>query len=77
MVQQAVSSGIIQVEHLQPVNAVSAQSTLARQIVEAIRSVVGSGPVVLHEPIFAGKEWDYVKECLDTGWVFRDGRHRR
>ncbi len=30
-------------------------------------------PVPLHEPRFAGKEWDYVKECLDTGWVSSAG----
>lgn len=23
----------------------------------------------LHEPRFAGNEWAYVKECLDSGWV--------
>ena len=50
------------------------QSILASQINEAIRSVVGSGPVVLHEPVFAGNEWDYVKECLDTGWVSSVGK---
>jgi perosamine synthetase len=27
------------------------------------------GPVPLHEPLFEGNEWSYVKECLDTGWV--------
>lgn len=27
------------------------------------------GRVALHEPLFEGREWDYVKECLDTGWV--------
>ncbi|MFZ2959127.1 MAG: LegC family aminotransferase [Candidatus Ozemobacteraceae bacterium] len=26
-------------------------------------------PVTLHAPVFAGQEWAYVKECLDTGWV--------
>jgi perosamine synthetase len=25
--------------------------------------------ISLHEPRFAGNEWAYVKECLDTGWV--------
>ena len=23
----------------------------------------------LHEPVFGGREWDYVKDCLDTAWV--------
>lgn len=27
----------------------------------------------LHEPEFAGREWRYVKECLDTGWVSSAG----
>ncbi len=27
-----------------------------------------------HEPSFAGNEWKYVKECLDTGWVSTAGR---
>jgi perosamine synthetase len=31
--------------------------------------------VSLHEPQFAGNEWDYVKECLDTGWVSSVGKY--
>jgi perosamine synthetase len=31
-------------------------------------------PVSLHEPRFAGHEWDYVKQCLDSGWVSSSGR---
>lgn len=30
--------------------------------------------ISLHEPVFAGNEWAYVKECLDTGWVSSAGR---
>lgn len=38
---------------------------------DAVRSVLGrpSNTLALHEPEFAGREWDYVKECIDTGWV--------
>jgi perosamine synthetase len=32
-------------------------------------------PVALHEPLFNGNEWSYVKECLDTGWVSSAGQH--
>jgi perosamine synthetase len=41
-------------------------STLA-----AVRSVLGeaSHTIALHEPEFSGREWDYVKQCIDTGWV--------
>jgi perosamine synthetase len=47
------------------------------EIVAAVRSVVGPGekPVGLHEPKFAGNEWAYVKECLDTGWVSYNGAY--
>ena len=29
--------------------------------------------VCLHEPSFEGREWEYVKKCLDTGWVSTAG----
>jgi perosamine synthetase len=32
-------------------------------------------PVLLHQPSFCGKEWEYVKECLDTGWVSSAGKY--
>ena len=49
--------------------SVAVDSTLHSQIVEAVRSVVGPGPVALHEPRFAGNEWAYLKECLDSTFV--------
>jgi perosamine synthetase len=30
--------------------------------------------IALHEPSFTGNEWQYVKECLDTGWVSSVGK---
>ena len=44
------------------------------QIVEAIREVVGPGPVALHEPSFDGNEWIYLKECLDSNYVSSVGK---
>lgn len=43
----------------------------------AVRSVLGTpdGTLALHEPEFQGHEWDYVKECLDTGWVSSVGSY--
>ena len=32
-------------------------------------------PLPLHEPRFAGNEWTYVKDCLDTGWVSSAGAY--
>ena len=47
---------------------------LAHQVTEAIRSVVGSGPKALHEPMFSGNEWGYLKECLDSTFVSSVGK---
>lgn len=54
--------------------AMSNPSTLAEQVVAAIRAVVGSGPAVLHEPSFTGNEWLYLKECLDSTFVSSVGK---
>ncbi|HYG28072.1 MAG TPA: aminotransferase class I/II-fold pyridoxal phosphate-dependent enzyme [Caulobacteraceae bacterium] len=29
----------------------------------------------LHAPEFCGREWDYLKDCLDTGWVSSVGAY--
>src|SRR5438477_10079884 len=42
-------------------------------VIGALKAVLPAGPVHLHEPIFRGNEWAYVKECLDTGWVSTAG----
>lgn len=46
-------------------------------VVAAMRNVLGepTRPLALHEPEFAGREWDYVKDCLDTGWVSSVGSY--
>jgi len=46
------------------------------KILAALRSVLPAhAPVSLHEPLFGGNEWHYVKECLDTGWVSSVGKY--
>lgn len=35
----------------------------------------GEGPLPLHEPAFRGREWEFVKDCLDTGWVSTAGAY--
>ena len=46
-------------------------AALVTQVVQATQQVLGrpSQLLALHEPEFAGNEWAYVKECIDTGWV--------
>ncbi|SVE56089.1 uncharacterized protein METZ01_LOCUS508943, partial [marine metagenome] len=48
-------------------------SSLAKKITAILKELFPE-PVVLHEPIFEGNEWDYVKQCLDTGWVSSAGK---
>lgn len=52
-----------------------AASSLRDDVQAAVRAVIGEANVALHEPEFAGREWDYVKECLDTGWVSSIGSY--
>ena len=55
-------------------NAAAADCGLAGQIIAAIRAVVGTRPAALHEPQFAGNEWIYLKECLDSTFVSSVGK---
>ena len=50
---------------------------LAAQVVEAVRSALPGGEITapLHAPEFRGREWDYLKDCLDTGWVSSVGAY--
>jgi perosamine synthetase len=57
-----------------PLMAAAPPTSLCAQVVQAIRSVVGPGPAALHEPRFAGNEWAYVKECLDSTFVSSVGK---
>lgn len=52
----------------------TSSSSLPERVVSAIRSVVGEGDLALHEPLFAGNEWIYVKECIDTTFVSSVGK---
>ncbi|OAJ71038.1 aminotransferase DegT [Methylobacillus sp. MM3] len=56
-------------------NNTSAQSPAVSRILQAIRAVVGDGSVALHEPRFAGNEWAYLKDCLDSTFVSSVGRY--
>ena len=50
-------------------------SDLPERVEAAIATVLPrDGFKALHEPRFAGNEWRYVKECIDTGWVSSAGK---
>ena len=46
-------------------------------VLAAMHRVLGQPEqtIALHEPQFVGREWEYVKECLDTGWVSSVGSY--
>jgi perosamine synthetase len=57
--------------------ATQQRSRVVDEVVGAVRAVLGEAkaPIALHEPEFAGREWEYVKDCLDTGWVSSVGSY--
>lgn len=60
-----------------PQPAADQTDDLAPRVLAAVREVLGpaTGTIGLHEPEFAGNEWAYVKDCLDTGWVSSVGAY--
>jgi perosamine synthetase len=46
-------------------------------ITDALKRVLNPGedPIPLHEPCFTGREWDCVKDCLDSGYVSSIGQY--
>ena len=47
---------------------------LAYKVIDAIRAVIGQKSAALHEPVFSGNEWLYLKECLDSTFVSSVGK---
>ncbi len=46
-------------------------------LIDVLEEVAGATkkPVSLHEPEFGGNDWNYVKNCIDTGWVSSVGSY--
>ena len=51
--------------------------TVTDAIVDGLREAIGPAEeqVLLHRPFLPPAAWDYVKECLDTGWVSSAGAY--
>jgi len=47
--------------------------TISEQILSRLQDLFPNG-AALHEPLFEGNEWQYVKECIDTHWVSSVGK---
>jgi len=47
------------------------------KITAILKEVLHSGgePIPLHEPCFTGHEWEYLKDCLDSGYVSSVGQY--
>lgn len=49
-------------------------SDLSHEILALLREILPA-EAALHIPEFNGREWEYVKDCLDTGWVSSAGSY--
>lgn len=51
--------------------ATDRSTDIAEDVYERLTTVLprAGGPYPLHAPEIDGNAWDYVKDCLDTGWV--------
>jgi perosamine synthetase len=54
--------------------SISQSTQLPQQVVTAIRTVLGEGTALLHEPRFRGNELAYLKECIDSTYVSSVGK---
>ena len=52
-------------------------NSMAKAIRSAVTEALGNPepPVLLHRPYLPPTAWDYVKDCLDTGWVSSAGAY--
>ncbi|GIO07339.1 perosamine synthetase [Brevibacillus reuszeri] len=53
------------------------QIDVVKSVVDTLKRVLPKDKelISLHEPTFQGNEWNYVKECIDTGWVSSVGKY--
>lgn len=51
------------------------KSDLAKELLDALKVVLSSGSYSLHEPLFNGNEWKYLKDCLDSNYVSSVGQY--
>jgi perosamine synthetase len=51
------------------------KNSTVNSIIQALRKVLSEEKdfIALHEPVFNGNEWRYLKDCLDSGWVSTAG----
>ena len=51
-------------------------NTIANELLRRLRRVLGTARagIPLHEPLFLGREKEYLCECVDTGWVSSVGK---
>jgi len=51
------------------------KNDLAKELLDTLKVVLGSGSYSLHEPSFTGNEWRYLKHCLDSNYVSSVGEY--
>ncbi len=53
------------------------ENSTVKCIIQSLRKVLPEekDSIALHEPVFNGNEWRYLKDCLDSGWVSTAGKY--
>ena len=53
------------------------ENSTVKCIIQSLRKVIPEekDSIALHEPVFNGNEWRYLKDCLDSGWVSTAGKY--
>ena len=51
------------------------KNSLHNKISKIIKKVTNEGSAKLHEPLFAGKENQYLKDCIKTTFVSTSGKY--
>ena len=60
---------------MQQAAATAMKTSLEHSVIDALRSALGEGSCVLHEPRFQGNEQAYVQECIASTFVSSVGRY--
>ena len=50
------------------------KSSFSEEIIQGISKVIKNNKAQLHEPVFEGNEWNYVRECIDSTFVSSVGK---
>ena len=51
------------------------KNDLSKSIINTIKKICFGNSINLHEPLFFGKEYDYLKDCITSTYVSSSGNY--